>query len=126
MACSAASCCQLMRPSGRAHARRCAMVSTACTISLTVTLSDGRFIARVWPNADAGMSCTCTSARAMARADAIGISVSGRSGHTMSCPRKGSRTMLATRSEIDVPGAPGRTSTIGRRSVRPSTWPRRE
>jgi hypothetical protein len=61
----------------------------------------------------------------MRRGDANAMTVSGATGHTASCPESGSRMIEEAKVEAARLGRPGRTTTVGRRSARPSTKPLR-
>ena len=59
------------------------------------------------------------------RGEANAITVSGDTGQTASCPANGSRIIDDAKVEAARLGRPGRTTTVGRRSARPSTNPLR-
>ncbi len=53
------------------------------------------------------------------------MTVSGETGHTASRPASGSRMIEEAKVEAARLGRPGRTTTVGRRSARPSQNPLR-
>ena len=59
------------------------------------------------------------------RGEASAITVSGETGQTAVRPDKGSRMIDDAKVDAARFGLPGRTTTVGRRSARPSTNPLR-
>ena len=57
----------------------------------------------------------------MRRGEASAMTVSGETGQTASRPDSGSRIIEEAKVEVARFGRPGRTTTVGRRTARPST-----
>src|SRR5262249_52387747 len=98
---------------------------TAATISPTATENPGSCNERLVPNAAADKSRARTRPSTTRRGEANAITVSGDTGQTAARPDRGSRMIDEAKVEAARFGRPGRTTTVGRRTARPSTNPLR-
>ena len=113
-----------MRASGTIFTRAAAAspptVRSAAIISRTLVVSPGRFSERSSSQSLSGVSWAWMNAATAARGDVIHSAVSGSTGQSDSSPASGSRMMPLANYEAAAFGFPGRTTTVGTRSARPS------
>ncbi len=86
----------------------------------------GRLIVRTGPSASAPTRPACTRLAVVAAGEATHSGVSSGTGHTLSTPARGSRTIPLTKLDIAELGWPGRTDTVGTRHTTASITPRRD
>ncbi len=95
-------------------------------MSPTATEMPGTLTERLVANAAAGASCPVRRFSITAAGDCTHIRVPGATGQIASTPASGSRTMPLANDDAARLGSPGRTVTVGRRRLRPSSAPRRD
>ena len=98
---------------------------SAATISPTEIVIPGNASARLMPNAPGGSAAAWRKLATTRRGESSHTPVSSATGQVYGRPSSGSRMIALAKEEAAAFALPGRTTTVGRRSARPSTNPLR-